>query len=70
MFALNDIFNIIERWQMLRLLDGVDLEIIAMLQQNGRMPNTEIARRLGVLDIFMLVQKYLTKGLFAGAVKG
>ncbi|MGF3499639.1 MAG: Lrp/AsnC family transcriptional regulator [Candidatus Methanosuratincola sp.] len=42
--------NIVERRQMLGSLDAVDREIIAILQQDGRTTNTEIARRLGVAE--------------------
>ncbi len=48
------------------VLDDVDREIIRLLQVDGRMPNTEIARRLSVTEttIRKRISNLLARGLF------
>lgn len=49
-------------------LDATDLEILALLQEDGRIPNAEIARRLDMAAsaIYSRVQKLEEKGVIRG----
>ncbi|MGQ9600436.1 MAG: response regulator [Anaerolineae bacterium] len=48
-------------------LDPVDLQIIHILQQDGRMPNVEIARRMGISEA--TVRKRLDRLISSGIIK-
>jgi len=49
-------------------LDDIDLQILALVQEDGRMPNTEIARRVGLVPsaIFQRLQKLAKAGVLRG----
>jgi Lrp/AsnC family transcriptional regulator, regulator for asnA, asnC and gidA len=48
------------------VMDELDEKIMRLLQQDGRMPNTEIARTLGVGEktVRTRIERMLSKGLF------
>ena len=49
-------------------LNNVDLEIIRMLKENARTPNTEIAKKLGMVPSAILerIRKLEQKGIIQG----
>jgi Lrp/AsnC family leucine-responsive transcriptional regulator len=48
-----------------RLIDGIDRKILAILQENGRTPNAEIARRVGMAPsaVFERIRKLEAQGV-------
>jgi Lrp/AsnC family leucine-responsive transcriptional regulator len=48
-----------------RIIDGIDRRILAILQENGRTPNAEIARQVGMAPsaVFERIRKLETQGV-------